>query len=64
MRIHIDLDQCDGHGLCEGVDPDLFRLDDDGFAARSDIAAPEAARMTATDAAARCPMGAIRLVED
>ncbi|GAA1970364.1 hypothetical protein GCM10009798_33880 [Nocardioides panacihumi] len=64
MRIHIDLDQCDGQGLCEAVDSELFRLDDDGYAARSDVDAPEAVRATVEDAVARCPMGAIRLLED
>lgn len=64
MRIHIDLDQCDGQGLCEAVDAELFQLDADGYAARSDIEAPEAARATAEEAVARCPMGAVRLLED
>ena len=64
MRIHIDLDQCDGQGLCEAVAPDLFRLDDDGYAARSDVEVPESARAVADDAVARCPMGAIRLLPD
>lgn len=63
MRIHIDLDQCDGHGMCENTDPELFQLDDDGFAARADIDVPPGAEARAAAGVRFCPMSAIRLLE-
>jgi ferredoxin len=31
MKIRLDRSSCQGHGLCHGVDPDLFPIDDEGF---------------------------------
>lgn len=64
MRIHIELDQCEGHGQCHSVDPDLYRLDEDGYAERSDIVVPAGAGATAAAGVSACPMGAIRLLDD
>ena len=41
MRVHIELDQCEGHGLCAATAPDLYDLDDDGFAAKADFEVPD-----------------------
>lgn len=30
MRVQVDYDRCEGHGLCEDVAPALFRIDDQG----------------------------------
>lgn len=30
MRISVDRQRCEGHGLCEDAAPDLFHVDDDG----------------------------------
>jgi ferredoxin len=32
MRIRIDQDRCTGHGVCEGLAPDVFEVRDDGIA--------------------------------
>jgi ferredoxin len=64
MHLHIDLDQCDGHGRCELVDAELFPLDDDGFAARSETPVPAGSEALAAAGVAACPMSAIRLLED
>ena len=59
MKIHIDRDKCDGHGMCNAADPELYAIDDDGYAARSDIDVPAGKEAIARSGAAQCPMGAI-----
>lgn len=62
MRVHIELDQCEGHGLCAATAPDLYDLDDDGFAAESDLDVPDNLISDARSGASACPMSAIRLL--
>lgn len=31
MKIRLDRSSCQAHGVCHGVDPDLFPIDDEGF---------------------------------
>jgi ferredoxin len=31
MKIKVDFDLCESNGLCEGLAPDVFELDDDDF---------------------------------
>ncbi|WGL54197.1 ferredoxin [Nocardioides sp. BP30] len=63
MHVHIELDQCEAHGRCALTDPDLFQLDDDGYAARADVDVPPGNEQAATAGAASCPMSAIRVTE-
>jgi ferredoxin len=30
MKVEVDRERCEGHGLCETVAPGVFRLDDEG----------------------------------
>lgn len=63
MRVQIDLDYCEGHGRCHAAAPDLFRLDDDGFAADGELEVPPDLEHSAADGAGACPMGIIHIVE-
>jgi ferredoxin len=63
MRVHVELDQCEGHGQCETVDAGLFQLDGDGYAARADFDVPVGAEQAAAAGVAACPMSVIRLLE-
>jgi len=63
MRVQIDLDYCEGHGRCHAAAPDLFLLDDDGFATRADIEVPPELEHSAADGAGACPMGIIHLID-
>lgn len=40
MRIHIALDECEAHGMCALHEPDLYQLDDEGYAANADFPVP------------------------
>ncbi|WP_330256202.1 ferredoxin [Nocardia sp. NBC_00565] len=62
MRIHIELDQCEGHGLCAATAPDLYDLDAEGYAAKADLHVPEGMLDKAESGVSACPMRAIRLI--
>lgn len=62
MRIHVEYDRCEGHGLCTEQAPQLFALDDDAdltyHAEGSDVPADQQAQARA--AIASCPVAALR----
>ena len=65
MKIDVDLDLCQGHGVCAGEAPELFALD----AATSkvvviDPSPPEALRAKLAAAVKYCPTHALRAVEE
>jgi len=63
MRISVDLELCQGHGVCCSEAPALFALDGDKVRVRDAAPTPElqaAARM----AAKYCPTRAIRIQEE
>jgi ferredoxin len=62
LKITVDLSLCAGHGQCEDAAPEVFRVNDEGFAELlvDDITDPELESKIA-DAASRCPTEAIRL---
>jgi len=63
VHIHVDRDLCDGHGLCEGVAPDLFALDDDGVLQVEISDPPAELHHQAELAAANCPKLAITILD-
>ncbi|MBF6072249.1 ferredoxin [Nocardia farcinica] len=61
MRVVVDRDRCEGHGMCEALAPDLFRVGDDDVARpRTDTLGP-ADRDVAELAVDSCPVQALRL---
>ena len=65
MKIRVDLDLCQGHGVCAGEAPELFALD----AATSKVVVleanpPEALRAKLAAAVKYCPTRALRIAED
>jgi ferredoxin len=64
MRVHVDGDKCQGHNRCYALAPELFDIDDLGFASEKnggDVAADleDKARL----AVANCPEFAISIEE-
>ncbi|TDC85976.1 ferredoxin [Micromonospora sp. KC606] len=63
MRIIVDRDRCEGHGVCETAAPDLFQIDDEGDLVfhldGHDI--PEAQWDAATNSVLTCPVAALKL---
>lgn len=62
MKVHIDLDKCSGNARCYSIDPDLFEIDDSGYAINAEIDLPADASEKGRDAVAACPERAISLV--
>ena len=63
MRVSVDLDRCEAHGVCTGIAPDVFELDDDDVL-HVLVPEPPADRWDQMrDAAMRCPKQAIKLEE-
>lgn len=64
MRVHADVDKCQGYGNCAAVDGRHFDLDDAGLVIirRDTVTADEAG--TAAEAVRSCPAEAIWLADD
>ena len=63
MRIEVDLDICQGHGMCQMEAPDVFEAQVDHV----DILEPqpdESKRAEVEAAVQYCPTHALRIVED
>ncbi|MQA61776.1 MAG: ferredoxin [Actinophytocola sp.] len=61
MKMHIDTDVCTGHGVCEGIRPDIFEVGDDGIAHLLTEEFTEEDRQDLEDAVDQCPTQALRL---
>jgi len=59
MKGFVDKDVCIGCGLCEGICPKVFSIEDDGKAIASEDDILETLIESAVDAAEQCPVGAI-----
>ena len=60
MRVSVDLDVCQGHGVCHMTAPDVFELDEeDGHAIVQQDPVPAGQEVDAQLAADSCPERAI-----
>ena len=65
MKICVDPDKCQGHNRCFSLAPELFELNDYGYAnAKGDGVVPESQEDKARLAIDNCPEYAIEVVED
>jgi ferredoxin len=64
VRVTVNPDLCAGYGTCLSVAPELFVLDEWGYASAINIAAiPVGSEEEARSAVLECPMNAIALEE-
>jgi ferredoxin len=61
MKIAIDWDLCQGHGVCEMEAPEVFGIDADGNMFVRDPSPPGSLREAVETAAQYCPQQAIRI---
>ncbi|MGL5416339.1 MAG: ferredoxin [Clostridium sp.] len=59
MKAAVDKGTCIGCGLCEGVCPEIFVMEDDGKSVAKDVELSGDTLQGAKDAEAECPVGAI-----
>jgi ferredoxin len=62
MRISVDEQVCQGHGLCIGTAPELFRMNEIEHAAVISPDVPDLMAEIAHAAVRQCPEGAISVV--
>jgi ferredoxin len=63
MKIVVDLNQCDLHGLCVEAAPEVFEIGDDGQLHLLNETPDQSLRAKVEKAVRECPTGAISIVE-
>jgi ferredoxin len=63
VKVVVDRQLCEGHGLCTLEAPEVFVLDDDGSLVVLGEEWPEAMRADLVSAAMSCPTRAITIVD-
>jgi ferredoxin len=61
MKGYVDKDTCIGCGLCEGICPKIFKMEDDGKAVGVDIEIEDSILDDAKEAESQCPVEAIEV---
>ncbi|MEZ0353746.1 ferredoxin [Mycobacterium sp. pR1184] len=61
MRIELDRNRCEGHGMCEVVAPKFFAVQDDGSLTILSEEISDTDESQLHDAAIACPVNALRL---
>lgn len=62
MRVVLDVQRCDAHGVCVSACPEVFDLDDDDDVVKVlDEQPPESLRDRVNRAARQCPKAAITI---
>ena len=64
MKIRVDMDLCQGHGVCVAEAPAVFALDADKRVVVLDLQPDESQRAAVGKAVKYCPTRALRLEED
>jgi len=64
MRLEVDPSACQGHAQCHAAAPDLFTLDDEGYAVVAVDVLTADQLASARAAVAACPERAVALLDD
>jgi ferredoxin len=63
MRVEVDTTECEGYGVCEGIEPRIFLLGDREQVEIADGEVPPELRDRAEQAVMQCPKAALRVVD-
>lgn len=61
MKVVVDFELCQSHGLCTQAAPEVFEIRDDGFLYILNENPPESMRKKLDIAVRECPTGAIKI---
>ena len=61
MKVFVDSEKCQGHTRCNSLVPEVFDLDDNGYAVVREPSVPAALEERVRRAVQTCPEGAIRV---
>ncbi|WP_019931537.1 ferredoxin [Nocardia sp. BMG111209] len=61
MKLIVDFDQCEANGICVGIAPDIFELDDQDYLNVNVSDVPDDRLDAVREAVAQCPKAALRL---
>ena len=61
MKIVVDFDKCDSNGVCCGIVPEVFELDEENFLVIKQESPGDELRDKMDEAVRSCPTGAISL---
>ena len=64
MRVVVNMNQCESNGLCMGVAPDIFQLDDDDNLTVLNETPDQSDRERVLEAVRMCPKQAISIEEE
>ena len=65
MKIIVDRERCDGNGVCVGIAPEAFDVDDDLYLhVAENIPEDPEVRARVRQAVTSCPILALKLIED
>jgi ferredoxin len=64
MKVNVIKDACIGCGACQSIVPDVFELNDEGFAQKKVDFVPEEKKDDVLDAMESCPTGAIEVDDE
>ncbi|WP_459549048.1 ferredoxin [Nocardia sp. X0981] len=62
MKVSVDFDQCEANGICAGIAPDVFELDDEDMLHVAEGEVPADQETQVAEAVAQCPKAALRLL--
>ena len=63
MRVSVDEDRCAGHGMCLTLCPEVFELNDEGWAVAGPENVPAEFEAATREAIDNCPERAIREID-
>ena len=64
MKITVDRDRCEGHGVCEEIAPEVYRLDDSGELELLHKDVPQVLAAKARSGARLCPVAALTVMDE
>jgi ferredoxin len=64
VKVIVDRDLCQGHGVCESEAPGVFSVSKQGVLTILDESPPESLRAQIEQAVSFCPTSALRIEED